>query len=91
MSDADRLMTLQDVADYCDIPEMVVHRWITKRKLTVCFLPDGQHRFRLIDVRAAMESHRHQHSSTTFILGGLRKRSTKTIKKTTIIESRPKK
>jgi hypothetical protein len=62
----DKLLTLQDVADYCDVPEMVVYRWINRKQLTVCFLENGEHRFRLIDVRAAHEAHkkRPRHSTT---------------------------
>jgi hypothetical protein len=73
MSDNDHLLTLQDVADYCDVPELVVHRWITKRRLVVCFTADGEHRFRMIDVRAALEAHHQASGSTTFILGKLKR------------------
>lgn len=77
MSDHDHLMTLQDVADYCDVPELVVHRWINKRRLVVCFTAEGEHRFRLIDVRAAMAAHHRHANSTTFILGKIKRPNSK--------------
>ena len=77
MSDHDHLMTLQDVADYCDVPEMVVHRWISKRRLVVCFTASGEHRFRMIDVRAALEAHHKHAGSTTFILGKMKRPNAK--------------
>lgn len=66
MPSPDKLLTLQDVADYCDVPEMVVYRWINRKELTVCFLENGEHRFRLIDVQAALELHkkRPRHATT---------------------------
>ena len=43
MPTPDKLLTLQDVSDYCDVPEMVVYRWINQKQLTVCFLENGEH------------------------------------------------
>jgi hypothetical protein len=69
----DKLLTLQDVADYCDVPEMVVYRWINRKQLTVCFLENGEHRFRMIDVRAALEAHKKRpHHATTLNLPRLK-------------------
>lgn len=76
-SENDTLLTLQDVADYCDVPEMVVHRWISKRRLVVCFTASGEHRFRMIDVRAALDAHHRDHGSTTFILGKMKRPNAK--------------
>jgi len=59
------LMTLEEVAAYCDVPEMVVHRWIMKNQLAVCFLESGEKRFRLIDVKYAFERHSNRPSTDT--------------------------
>lgn len=59
------LLTLEEVAAHCDVPEMVVHRWIMKNQLAVCFLESGEKRFRMIDVKYAMERHKNRPTTDT--------------------------
>jgi len=63
--DPDRLLTLDEAAAHCDVAPMVVHRWINRNFLTVCFTTDGDTRFRLLDVERAYQKHLSRSSNTT--------------------------
>jgi hypothetical protein len=52
------MLTFNDVANYCAIPEYTVQAWINQKQLVVCWLTTGKQRYRLIDVIAAHEAHK---------------------------------
>jgi len=63
--DGNRLLTLDEAAAHCNVATMVVHRWINRNFLTVCFTEDGDPRFRLIDVERAYARHMKASGKTT--------------------------